>query len=1350
MLLASALTGKEDSRKLALSPESLAQVRERYSPIEGWWRETFGHGFEGLTESEARFILKLKGRPDPDTLRARIDAARVREVGGLGGRDDQDGQDPRPLSSRSDGSARRGLSLGRAQSLKTKLTAKWGDDAPPVVLVDSAEALQRAAGLPTSVLNDPDFYRAEGLYRGKATVWINVGAIPTEKRFAAVLAHEALGHYGVERIVGKEQWADITDAIERHAKNGTGSESVRRAIAHVRRTQPGVESNRLDFAKEVIAVMAEQGARNGLIGRVMAAVRRFLRQIMPSMQWSDADILALLSQAESFLHSGRAAPARAAMVRRHAFSKDGEGSVEGFEVGELAADAAFLTGLSPAERQSSAMVGLASAWWAEMGTDSPFFAEWYGQSKVVDSAGKPLKVYHGTGEDFGAFDGNQAGRSTNHLTAQLGIFFDVRKSKAEHYARVATNDVPAEMRVIEAYLSIQNPYVMSKAEFMSIEGADQAIALRQRLKREGFDGIQLSEVGQWVIFDPAQVKATDNRGTFDRADDQLLFSKANPAHLSAGQLSALQKIATFAKSEPWAIKAKRLTERWQEKLVQGVFDQFSPLKRLDDTAYMQARLSKGTDGALEATFRYGPPKLTQGALDVAADGKGLDGVLRELAGEHDLFFAWMAGNRAKALKAEGRERLFDDAEITELTKLNLGQLPDGRARTKVYAEALRAFNRYQHAVLNIAEQSGLIDVEHRKLWTSAFYVPFYRVMEGDRAVSPGQIGGLTGQKAFQRLKGGEEPLGDLLSNTLSNWSHLLSASMKNMAGTRALKAAEEMDIATAASADTKGTVAVMVEGKQRHYTVEDPLVLDALTMLHHQGWDNPAMKGMRWFKRALTVGVTVDPSFRIRNLMRDTISALASNEIGYNPLRNLVDGWNASRPGGDTYLRLIGGGGAIRFGTLLDGDQAGNAKRLIAAGVKQDQILDTQAKVQNAFTRAWNTWQELGDRAETVNRAVAYEQAIDTGKTHLEASMAARDLLDFSMGGKWAAVRFLTQIVPFMNARLQGMYKLGRAARTDPQRFGAVSGAVALASVLLHLMNSDDDEYRALPDWVRDTYWWVRLPGTDHALYIPKPFEIGALGSVAERATELMTAGDDYQARDFAQTLRGIAGHQLAMNPVPQAVKPFMEATFNRNTFQDRPIDSMGQERLPGADRYTARTSAGAIALGKALDYSPQRIEHMVRGYFGWLGLQALNVSDLAGRGIFDLPANPTRDLSKIQNIAVAGSFVRATAGAGDKYLSRYYDQQRQIDQIYAAYSAARQAGDFGRAQELAGDDRLRHRGLYRAAGVHMAKLNQRIRRITSDRRLSAAQKGELLDGLHEVRNRLAKRTTSAARARDQ
>ncbi|MED5607771.1 LPD38 domain-containing protein [Pseudomonas sp. JH-2] len=820
-------------------------------------------------------------------------------------------------------------------------------------------------------------------------------------------------------------------------------------------------------------------------------------------------------------------------------------------------------------------------------------------------------------------------------------------------------------------------------------------------------------------------------------------------HVTDAQRDALSKIGAFARKETIAETAAKYRDRWKEKFIQGVFDQFAPIAKLDQTAYMQARLSKGTDGALESIFLYGKPKLLDGALAVDPDGHGLRGVLAKLRGEHDLFFAWMAGHRAERLAAEGRENLFTAENIRELKRLNQGTMEGGGSRTLAYAQAQKEFAAYQRSVLDVAEKAGLIDPGARKLWENEFYVPFYRVMEeGDGTAGPGQIGGLTGQRAFQKLKGGKEPLGDLMANTLANWSHLLTASMKNLAATNALKAAEPMGVATPVREAEKGAVRVMMGGREQHYLVHDPLVLDALTMLHQQDWNNPAMKAMRAFKHWLTTGVTSSPAFRARNLLRDSISAVATNDLGYNPLKNVAEGWRGTAHSSPVMQQLIAGGGAVRFGALNDGDQAAHAKRLIKdLGAKEGQILTTQEKITRALRSAWDRYQELGDRLESVNRATLYKKLREQGRSHLEASYLARDMMDFTSAGKWASVRFLTQIVPFMNARLQGMYKLGRGAGTDPRRFLAVAGAVAMVSVLLHLLNKDDDEYKELPDFVRNNYWWVRLPGAEHALYIPKPFEVGVLGSVAERMTELATAGNDYRAGDFASTLGALLTDQLQMSPVPQAFKPAMDAIFNYDSFRKTAIDSMGQERLPPAERYTSSTSAAAVAAGRLANISPQRLEHLVRGYFGWLGTQALNAGDYMLRGPMDLPANPRRDATNPDNWTLYGDFVKPVAGGSSKYLDRFYEMQHQIDQLYASASEARKVDDLGRLEELAGNSTLKLRPIYNAANRRITAINQRMRAVSNDPTLGAEEKMALLRELSESRNQVARRVDERARA---
>lgn len=73
VLAAVALTGKPHSAKLRLSPERLVELRNKHGQeLEHWWQERFGHAFDALTESEARYLTRTA---DADTVRNRIIAA---------------------------------------------------------------------------------------------------------------------------------------------------------------------------------------------------------------------------------------------------------------------------------------------------------------------------------------------------------------------------------------------------------------------------------------------------------------------------------------------------------------------------------------------------------------------------------------------------------------------------------------------------------------------------------------------------------------------------------------------------------------------------------------------------------------------------------------------------------------------------------------------------------------------------------------------------------------------------------------------------------------------------------------------------------------------------------------------------------------------------------------------------------------------------------------------------------------------------------------------------------------------------------------------------------------------------
>ena len=72
VVAATVLTGKPFSAKLNLSASPLMQLREKHEHIENWWIDYFGFGFDCLTESEARYLIRT---PNAEHIRDRIIAA---------------------------------------------------------------------------------------------------------------------------------------------------------------------------------------------------------------------------------------------------------------------------------------------------------------------------------------------------------------------------------------------------------------------------------------------------------------------------------------------------------------------------------------------------------------------------------------------------------------------------------------------------------------------------------------------------------------------------------------------------------------------------------------------------------------------------------------------------------------------------------------------------------------------------------------------------------------------------------------------------------------------------------------------------------------------------------------------------------------------------------------------------------------------------------------------------------------------------------------------------------------------------------------------------------------------------
>lgn len=771
-------------------------------------------------------------------------------------------------------------------------------------------------------------------------------------------------------------------------------------------------------------------------------------------------------------------------------------------------------------------------------------------------------------------------------------------------------------------------------------------------------------------------------------------------------------------------KMEGLKKNFFERLITGMFDEFRAIKTMGgknatpeslkaaNEAYMMARLSKSTDGGLQGLLEHGHLFLRDGALDIRKGTKGLLKILEPVGSEVDQYQSWKALSRDANLPADKRSLPAD--LVAGRDQLIQGTL-NGKPRKEIYEKALTEENELNKSVLTIARDLGLIDeAGYDKFSKDIYYIPFYKMMEEGDVQSVSSAAKLTGQQFSKTLKGGEKKLNDLMENVLMNWSHILSAAMKNQAAVKTIDAAVSMGAAQEVKPMDgkypKGSVKVMKDGKPVHYELSDPDLVDAISTISYLGPKSQFLDIARGFTNALRYGITMSPAYKVRNLIRDSIQSAAVSELGPNMFTNVYNGLAMSKDGSPTFMSALAGGGIFEMGTAHEGNQAKLIKRLVDKGVNANQILDTTDKIKGKLGDLLDWYNEQGNKFENANRLALYQKLIDSNKSHLEASYAARDLMDFSMQGQFRAVKIIGSVVPFFNARLQGLYKLGRDGITPTYRvianattgkpleiddkkkaarFATISSAVMLASLSLYAMYKDDEDFKRREDWDRDNFWWFKIGDT--AFRIPKPFEIGALGTIAERTYEQI-ADENVEGKVFADRLNHILMDTFSLNPTPQMVKPLIDLYANKDSFTGAPIESGGMENLSKQERVTSKTSGLAIALGgvsegaakiltfnpQAQGFSPVQMDYAIKSYFGWLGATAASTADLA--------VEPFQEGTKSRPPiidTVAMGFIKTEPQTQSKYMTQFYQNNANLQSALADMRHYAELGDSEKVQKI-------------------------------------------------------------------
>lgn len=346
-----------------------------------------------------------------------------------------------------------------------------------------------------------------------------------------------------------------------------------------------------------------------------------------------------------------------------------------------------------------------------------------------------------------------------------------------------------------------------------------------------------------------------------------------------------------------------------------------------------------------------------------------------------------------------------------------------------------------------------------------------------------------------------------------------------------------------------------------------------------------------------------DPVFGLRNLARDVLSVQATqSEIkGYNPIKvgaRLLGNMHRELP----HTKKLMTAGAVFGG--YDAARPVNVRREINQLKGKGKILKSAGDVVDVIA-------SFNQRLERVTREQVYQSALDQGMSEFEAAHQALKVINFSRTGNNITLRSIYAIVPFLNARVQGLDRLVYGAKENPKRFLLTVGVLAAATLALYAINKDNPEYEELEEWDKDNFWHFWLGGQHFK--IPRPFEVGVLSAtVPERAARL-AMGDDTLGATVSSGLDALV-NTFGLDPTPQAIKPLLDVAVNKD-FKGRPIVSMGQEGRLGDDQFDSYTSQTArllakITPGQSTWQSPEVIDYLTRGYFGTLGSYFLSVAD--------------------------------------------------------------------------------------------------------------------------------------------
>ena len=622
----------------------------------------------------------------------------------------------------------------------------------------------------------------------------------------------------------------------------------------------------------------------------------------------------------------------------------------------------------------------------------------------------------------------------------------------------------------------------------------------------------------------------------------------------------------------------------------------------------------------------------------------------------------------------------------------------------------------------------------------AEYVALYRVPEEeivsfDKPAIKGQ--GLLGAGKEYRLIGSDRAAADPIDNYTANMTWMMQRGIRNNALKQTADMMQQLGIGqyydrpmTDIEKKTYNHVTIHVDGLPKDFRVDDANDMAAFS-------GAPIVTGFVWdilkgFSNVLRHAITMFPQFVFNQINEDPIRAtfVSGNKAGF--LKNIKNTWVSV------------------YKNQFNTDRTPNADLLYKYGiVGQRDILDSKdiinmykGKDKSGFKKSLFFFERMAQGADLGAREAIFQSAVeeltqqgyDLETAQDYASVRAHQYMPYQQVGLSRSLAGLRAMIPFVNPPIQGIARDIAAARG---RIGGISrseGKRALAyrlakylmfTAMYTAFMSGDDEYENQSDDQQDNNFFIG------GLRIAVPQEFRPLKVAVERGTRayVLNAPKSDETPEIVGTVIRKTWEIIAgfTPPIPTALKPAIEAKTNYSFFSNLPIVGAGQQRKEPYLQYTDTTSELAKMVGAQLNYSPIKVDYLLKGYFGYLGSTLGQMSNyLSG----DKPS------PKASDIIFVGSFLENPNASGNK--SDFYDL---YDKVVTAKASANVLLQEGKVDEYR-DYMQKNKGYIAIESVvnnlhnQITKLREYKRLITASNR-SPEEKREALDKIIKSENNM-------------